>query len=392
MKKETVRYERKNTIVMTVLFLLILTILTGVSFAVSNKSVSEMENRRLAEWPELTLQTLADGSWTSDVQVYVQDHIAGRDKWIDLCSSIENSCFRKKERAGILLGYDGWMFQKHFGSENMSKSRFSENVDEVMKFAARYGKRVTFILIPSADLIYKDKLPKCVPQTDEDALLDTAFSVLKNKCNVIDLREVFQNEKENTQLYYKTDHHWTTDGAYLAYLEYCRQKKLSAFCREKYDRCDVPDFFGTHYCASRWNRAQGDTLSYYHIKNQMTLFQINGENQYTPLKSSELMNYKKLAKVDKYGAFLDGNHGYVEISGNGTGKILVVKDSYANCFVPFLTDNYKTIGVVDFRNFTYGLDTTIEAKEYDDIILMYSFYNFMDDNHLIYLNRPKSIR
>lgn len=391
MKKETARRERKNAIATIVLFLLILTVLTGLSLTASKKKVSEMENRRLAEEPNLTLQTISEGSWATDMQSFVQDHIAGRDWWIDLCSSVETSCFRKKERAGILLGHDGWMFQKRFGSENMNQSRFNENIDQVVKFADRYKDRVTVMLVPSADLIYRDKLPEGAPQIDEDTLLNTAFSALKTNCNVIDLREVFQNEKENTQLYYKTDHHWTTDGAYAAYQEYCRQKKLSAFCREERTRCDVPDFFGTHYSASRWNCAQGDTLSYYLLENPMTVFQINGENQYTPLKPSELMNLEKLKKVDKYGAFLDGNHGYTEISGNGTGKILVVKDSYANCFVPFLTENYKTIGVVDFRNFTYGLDSTIEAKGYDDILLLYSFYNFMDDSHLIYLNRPSVI-
>lgn len=124
----------------------------------------------------------------------------------------------------------------------------------------------------------------------------------------------------------------------------------------------------------------------------MTVFEVGGEDTFRPLHDMELVNREKLAHVDKYGAFLDGNHGYVEISGSGTGRVLVVKDSYANSFVPFLTENYETIGVVDFRNFPYGLDRMIESREYDEIILLYSFYNFMEDNYVIYLNRPSVSR
>ena len=92
----------------------------------------------------------------------------------------------------------------------------------------------------------------------------------------------------------------------------------------------------------------------------------NGETQYTARVTEPIVNTEKLATRDKYAAFLDGNNGYSVIEGDGEDSILVVKDSYANCFVPFLTANYAKIGVVDLRNFSYGLDTTIESEGYDD--------------------------
>lgn len=390
MERKTVNVMNQNAVVTTALFMLILIVMAVFSIALPKKSVSELENRNLASIPATSVQALLNGSWASGMQAYTQDHIVWRDGWIDLCSSVETSIFRKTDKDGILLGKDGWMFPKHFAVQGAYNSQFDKNTDAVAEFCARYGDRVTFMLVPSAALIYADKLPDGAPQVEESALLDAAFlAAAANDSRILDLRAAFFREKENIQLYYKTDHHWTTDGAYLAYQEYCALMDIpAAFSPEAHTRQDVPGFFGTHYSAARWNRARSETLSYYVTDSTMTVFEIGGEDVFLPLNDMELVNREKLTHVDKYGAFLDGNHGYVELSGSGTGKVLVVKDSYANSFVPFLTENYETVGVVDFRNFSYGLDSMIESREYDEIILLYSFYNFMEDNHVVYLNRP----
>lgn len=388
MEREKVDYTKKNAVFTTILFLLILAGIAVISIVMPHKSAFELENGNLTNIPHLTLQSFSDGRWATGMQDYVQNHMAGRDRWINLSGSIETSCFLKTEQNDILFGKDQWMFQKRFATDNTNESQFDKNVSAVAGFSERYGDRVTFMLVPSAGLIYADRLPNGAPQIEENTLLDAAFATMKaNGGNAIDLRNIFMKQKENVQLYYKTDHHWTTDGAYVAYLEYCEKKGLRAFSPEEHTREDVSGFFGTHYSAFRWNCAQSDTLSYYLTDSSITVFQIDGENQFSSLYETELVNPEKLMNVDKYGAFLDGNHGYAEVSGSGTGKVLVVKDSYANCFVPFLTENYETIGVVDFRNFSYGLDSMIESKGYDEIIVLYNLYNFMDDNHVLYLNK-----
>ena len=79
------------------------------------------------------------------------------------------------------------------------------------------------------------------------------------------------------------------------------------------------------------------------------------------------------------------------IEGDGTGSILVVKDSYANSFVPYLTANYAKIGVVDLRSFAYGLDTTIAQEGYDQILILYNFQTFLSDGRVVYMNRPSTL-
>jgi len=80
--------------------------------------------------------------------------------------------------------------------------------------------------------------------------------------------------------------------------------------------------------------------------------------------------------------FLHGNNGLSRVQGDGTGKILVIKDSYANCFVPYLTANYADIDVVDFRNYNFGLDQLIADNDYDQILVLYSFASFKSDPYL----------
>ena len=123
----------------------------------------------------------------------------------------------------------------------------------------------------------------------------------------------------------------------------------------------------------------------------MTVYKLTGEARFEVDRVEPMINTEKFATRDKYAAFLDGNNGYSVIEGSGEGSILVVKDSYANSFVPYLTANYAKIGVVDFRGFAYGLDSTIEKEGYDEILVLYNYQTFVSDNKVIYINRPTTL-
>ena len=350
---------------------------------------SELENRRLAQMPAFRWEALLDGSWFDDFATYLQDQVAFRDSWINLESAVNNILFAKVEENDILLGKDGWMFSKLFASED-EHTQLQTNTAAVAEFAARYPGRVTFLLAPSASVIYPEMLPLGAPMVDENAMLDEIFATVGSAAEVIDLRQTFTDAKDQ-YLYFKTDHHWTPQGAYLAYEQFCQRKGLTPFDCSAHESVTIPDFYGTHYSAARrWN-VQPDSITYYPLDNPMTVYQIDSEAQYTPLYTEPMINTEKFATRDKYAAFLDGNNGYSVIEGNGEGSILVVKDSYANSFVPYLTVNYAKIGVVDLRNFNYGLDSTIEAEGYDQILVLYNFQTFIADNRVVYINRPTTL-
>lgn len=375
--------------------LLALFIFLLVGFSVLNlfwpkRDMSELENRKLAQIPAFSVKALLNGTWFGDLSEYVQDQVAFRDGLIDLESAFNNLVFAKTEEGGILLGKDGWMFTKLFDISDSTQKQLDKNLQAVTSFASRHPGKVTFLLAPSASVIYPEMLPAGAPMVDENAMLDDIFAQVSSAADVIDMRPVFTQQKEQ-YLYYKTDHHWTTQGAFLAYEQFCQLKGLSPFDTNAYQAESVPGFYGTHYSATRrWN-VQPDTITYYPLDNPMTIFDIGAETEYTPRTTESMINTEKFGTRDKYAAFLDGNNGYSVIEGNGEGSILVVKDSYANCFVPFLTANYEKIGVVDLRNFSYGLDSTIESEGYDQILILYNFQTFIADNRVVYMDRPTTL-
>ena len=391
MTKHTKR-NKKNGLLACPALLLLAVLLAG--FTLLNlfwpkRETSELENRRLAQLPAFSLKALADGSWTSGFASYMQDQIALRDTWIDLESDANALLLQKAEEGGILLGKDGWMFTKQFGVTAATQKQLDKNVDAVITFAQRHPGQVSFLLAPSASTIYPEELPAGAPMIDENGMLDSIFSKISPYASVLDLRESFTANKQS-YLYYKTDHHWTTAGAYLAYQQFCAQQGLAPFDTAAHQSVEVGDFYGTHYSTARWWNVHPDTITYYPLENSMTIMQPSSETEFAPLATENLINTEKFATRDKYAAFLDGNNGYSVIEGNGTGGILVVKDSYANCFVPFLTENYAKIGVIDFRNFSYGLDALMESEGYDQVLVLYNFQTFISDAKAFNISRPSS--
>lgn len=350
----------------------------------------ELENRRAAQFPDFRLEDLLDGSWQSDFSRWMQDQFLLRDQWINAQRATDEIAFQKVEEGGILLGKDRWLFTKLFTVPDSTLAQMNKNVEAVADFAANYPGKVTFLLVPSASAIYPEELPAGAPMIDENAMLDDIFARVGESAAVLDLRDTFTACKDE-YLYFKTDHHWTPHGAYRAYEQFCALKGLTPFDTSAQQPVTVSGFQGTHYSATRLWNVEDDVITYYPFENPMTIYRITGEAQYEPQTTEPLINTDKFNTRDKYAAFLDGNNGYSVIEGNGTGSILVVKDSYANSFVPYLTQNYAKIGVVDFRNFKYGLDSTIEQEGYDEVLILYNFQTFIADTNLIYISRPSTL-
>ena len=346
------------------------------------------------------------------------------DKAIEIADRVPISmhCWQGDDVAGLEKKGDdaltgGIQATGNYPGKARNAEELRQDIEEAMKFIpgelklnlhASYLEADTFV---DRDAIEPKHFDKWVDWANEHSIgLDfnpTYFSHPKSSNGTLssadeDVRQFWiehgiRSRKIGEYFYEKTGkvcviNHWTPDGAYRAYQQFCTLKNLTPFDCNVYTKITVPDFYGTHYSATRrWN-AQADSFSYYDLPNQMTVYKVNGEADYEPVKTEGLMNLAKLDTRDKYGAFLDGNNGYSVIEGNGTGSILVVKDSYANSFIPYLTANYAKIGVVDFRGLAYGLDSTIEKEGYDQILILYNFQTFISDNKVIYLDRPTTLK
>ena len=350
-----------------------------------DRESSELENKSLQQRPAFSIASLIKNEWTAKYGDYVKDQVFLKDGLISLHSRFESVFFQKTENNGMLVGDNKMLFTKMYALKSSEETLLPRNIKAVQDFAGRHPGQVTFLLAPSASLIYEDEVPFFAPMLDENAYLDDIFAQT-DAATILDLRELFSANKDQ-YLYYNTDHHWTTDGAYLAYQEFCRQQGLTPFDTAAHQAVEVEKFYGTSYSSSRYWNAQPDTITYYALPNPLTVWNVSPTGQLSQLSTGDMYDYSKFEVYDKYAAFMRGNNGYSTIEGDGEGSILVIKDSYANCFIPFLTANYEKIGVVDLRNYNLSVDRLMESEGYEKVLLLYNFQSFKADTRLPSLNR-----
>ena len=350
-----------------------------------DRTVSELENTTLTQRPKVTAQILSSAGlnrFFDDYTQYTKDQIPGRDAWISLQSFVETALLQKTQSGGILLGDKGQMFDRTYGLVSSEERTLPRNIAAVASLAARCPGKVYVMVAPAASSIYPERVPAHAPLLQEESYLGQIQAAVEQAGGVyLPLEDALSAHKDE-YIYYRTDHHWTTQGAYYAYSELCSALGLEPFDRAAHTAVDVPDFYGTFYSRARTWNAQPDTLTYYDLDNPLTIYTVTGPGMPTEGQTTGLYDLDKLDVYDKYAAFLHGNNGLSRVEGDGEGRILVIKDSYANSFVPFLTANYAQIDVVDLRNYNYGLDGLIAENGYDQILVLYSFDSFKSDPYL----------
>ena len=348
-----------------------------------DRAYSEMENTTLSQRPALT-QLSAKGlnSYFTAYTKYVKDQVFGRDEWISLQSVVETTLLQKEQNGGILLGKEHMMFPRTFSLLDSENRTLPKNTAAVEALCQRHPGKVDVLLAPAAAVIYPENVPANAPLLDEDAYLDQLSAAVQAAGGrFVDVRQTLAEHKDE-YIYYRTDHHWTSLGAYYAYQQLCGTLSLTPFDPAAHTALTAENFYGTHYSKARTWNAVPDTITYYDLPNSLTIYNVTAAGQPADGQTTGLYDTDKLNVYDKYAMFLHGNNGLSRIEGDGTGRILVIKDSYANCFAPYLTANYAQIDVVDFRNYNYGLDQLIADNDYDQILVLYSFDSFKSDPYL----------
>ena len=353
--------------------------------ATPDRAYSELENTTLSQRPSLSSFS-ADGlnKFFTAYTKYVKDQVAGRDNWVALQSTVETKVMQKEQSGGILLGKEHMMFPRTYGLVSSETRTLPKNTAALEALCRRYPGLVNVMLVPAASAVYPENVPAGAPLLDEDRYLDALSEAVQTAGGrFVDVRQTLADHK-GEYIYYRTDHHWTSTGAYYAYQQLCTALGLTPFDPSAHTARTAEGFYGTHYSKARTSDAEPDTITYYDLPNALTIYTVTAPGQPAEGETTGLYDTDKLSVYDKYAMFLHGNNGLSRIKGDGTGRgrILVIKDSYANCFVPYLTANYADIDVVDFRNYNYGLDQLIADNGYDQILVLYSFDSFKSDPYL----------
>jgi hypothetical protein len=330
-----------------------------------HRSFSEYEKRVLASIPKWDLDALIDGSLTLDLESAINDQFIGRDLWIQLKAKLESS-FGKVENNGILLGKQGILFEKRLTLNPQSL----DNVKYLKEFLEMVSDlKVTSVLVPNKEAIYPEHLPTGFPMLNQLELLKE----WKKSIALLDISDELKAHSSE-DLYYKTDHHWTLKGAYVAYETLMKTWGYEAKSYESFSPYKVEGFLGTYYNRSRFDSIKSESLGI--INPDIISYETDGKTY------SSLINSEALKGNDLYGAFLYGNHGYGHIvvrNATSPRRLLVIKDSYANSLIPMLTSAFDEIDVIDLRQYNGSLQAILKQQNYDQILLLQSFNQFSDE-------------
>ncbi len=368
------------------IFVYIFAVLLGVmsigSVIGEKKDFSENENRMLASFPELSFESVKNGSFAAGFTDYIADHFLLRDAFVSIKAFAETASL-KMNNNGVWKGKDGYLID---GFDSSSVTHFDENIEAIKTFEAEisnnYSVNVKTIIAPTATQILKEKLPALAVTEDGEKLLSTAKSTLSG---YVDTYKIL-NEHKSEYIYYKTDHHWTSLGAYYAYTEYMSALNMNF---DKYEDtapetvCD--GFFGTTY--SRFGlfvKSNPDTICAPEkaYLGKLTVTDSKGK------KSDSVYHPEKLSEKDKYLYFLGGNDSLITIetdTQNGR-TLLLIKDSYANSFLPYITNRFQKLLVVDMRYYTGLINELIEQNNVSDVLILYNLKSFCEDQYLSFIN------
>ena len=370
-----IRYQR----LLAVSFLLFLVILVFFNFIIKPRQFSESENRMLAQAPKFSIDRLFEGRFIKKYEKYKSDQFVFRDSWINIKSTIDEIS-GKKENNGVYLADDNYLIE-NFNKPN--DEYVNKNINAINDFSKKHKDIKSYIMIvPNAISIIKDKLPKFAPALNQKEYTNKFKNKLISDIKFVDVFDTLNNHN-NEYLYYRTDHHWTTLGAYYSYLEVCKSMNIKPNTKDKYYVQRVTNnFYGTLYSKSAFNVDEADSIDVYIPKSSDDEVIVNYVKE--KKKEGTLYNSNSLKKKDKYTVFLEGNHPIVKINTTSKSdkKLLLIKDSYANSFVQFLATHYSDIVMVDPRYYYDDIEKLVKSEGITDILYLYNANTFFQDNSL----------
>ena len=341
-----------------------------------DREFSQGENRKLAQRPEFSLAALADGSFYGDLGDYLADQFPGRDLWISLNLKL-NQFFGQQEASGVYLGEDGYLIQDPSAPDEENLAR---NLQSINSFCAKYGNlKHTMAIIPNAATIHADKLPSNAPVRDQRADLASLDAAVTGAV-FADVTE-YLSQRSDEYLFYKTDHHWTSLGAFHTFNALAPTLGIQAPDANSYTVYTVSDSFEGTLASRSGSHASRDRVEIYVPDTDIQYHVTYVESQ---KKTSTLYHREALEQKDHYTLFFGGNHSRVDITTTADTDrcLLLLKDSYANCFVQFLYPHFDKIIMIDPRYYYGDLENLISTQRITDVLFLYNLDTFLSDSSL----------
>lgn len=358
----------------TVVFCAFLGIMTLLFFLLPKQEMSETEKRNLEKAPEFSWENLSSGKFGEDMESYMADHVPGRDFFVGVHSYTELLTGRQVTK-DIYLAEGDRLVERPLEWNQQTET----NIEAVNALAEVLDSPVELMIVPSGGWAVRDSISGLSDEYLDESLIDKLYSMASEQVTTRDLLTVFGEYADPAALYYRTDHHWTSLGAYTAYKAYMEQLGLPYTAREDFMIETVQDFKGTtHSRAALW-LIKGEPLEMWTGSRNVTVRFSKSEEVHNKVFFED-----RLQELDKYTVFLDGNHDLVTLENPDAPvdeTILVIRDSYSNCLGPFLAQTYKKVVLVDLRYYSDAVVDYCGLNDVDRVVVLYSLSNFMTDTN-----------
>ena len=343
---------------------------------------SETENRLLEQKPDLTWNALISGEFSEDYEAYLSDQFVGRDGWISLKTAFERAALRQ-EAEDVYFARDNYLIEKHTGV--FTAETAERNIQTLSAFFTNLSKsmdpgHLTAMVVPNAVDILRDKLPPFADPYDEEIYLQKIAGALPEGVWFDSSSVLRQHSGE--EIYYRTDHHWKTLSAYYTFEAWAGEKGLAGDSAFSFRPVTVTDSFEGTIASRLGIVGRADSIERFDPEIPFDYYLIY--NQSDDIRNTVYQD-SFLERKDKYAYFYGGNFGLIQakMPEHETGrKLLVIKDSYAHCFVPFTYALFDQVDMLDTRYYNASISALIGQENYTDILFLFNAAGFAEETSL----------
>lgn len=356
--------------IITSFFCLLLAVSALIGLLMPDRYYSEREKRTLTQKPKFTVADFISGKFSDNLESYLTDQVPLRDDRVTLKTYLELAV-GKRESGGIYLCKDQYLMDKFTSYSKKQLAANAAALADLQEKLAAEGVSMNTILVPVAAQVLADKLPAYAPAADYAAIFQVLTDAGVDTVNVWSTLAAHSGEN----IYYRTDHHWTSLGAYYAY---CAWRGIQPNADEWTQEILCGNFRGT-----TWNKVPLPTVPaeeiaawYKHINRSVSY----NNGQY---ETDSIYERKYLSGSDQYAVFLNSNQAQTVIEGSGkSGKLLLIKDSYGNTFSQSPVEDYAEVHVLDLRFFKGDAVDYAKENGITDALVLYGVQNFVKDTNL----------
>lgn len=366
--------QRFHQWLLTLVFVCFIAVFGLLFILLPKQDISQLERRALADAPTLSTDAFFSGRWATAVETYLSDHFPARSTWVGIHANAQRLS-GQTEQNGIYLGADDRLY---VAPSPFDIRVLDRNSNAIGDFIDKHALHAYYLIIPSVGYLDEQGLPKLhAPYRDAEMLSRIRDNLPQATAITPDL---------NASHFYRTDHHWTSAGAYQAYLACAAALGFTPLDSDVFTKESIDGFYGTSYAKAGVWSIPPDRLELWHSDTPLTV-EIQDDAMLTPNVYESVFFRDALHTMDKYTVYLDGNHARVRIlNQNCQGKLLVIKDSFAQTLVPFLAEHYGQIDMIDLRHFRrQSVSDYLRQEGYTDVLFIYGIDTVASSNDLLWL-------